>query len=545
VAKISPSDILPAPTNSVSDLSSDVEPSSPDLISASLTSVPGGAAVTLSVRFATGTFNSETAQAIFNLDTDRNPFTGWPGVDSGNNDSGIMGTDYKVELGPDCRNGKAQILKYNSTTSQWDELPDQPGVTISPDGDGMDVTIPLSALGDPTAINFKVSSDAMLLPCDSFSGVLDYLPDLGLSPGIWTNITTPPPQPLDATPNEPAHLTYDFGPYNYLLDYTGLPDYAGLSLRITSLDTTQVEYQQRVAGTPYEGTTCAAFGGTGGYCEVFRVTCEGSNGTTVECPPNPNSYTVTINWNTQATIVNPGFLKAPLGTNDWENILSFFSQKRLDPDPTGVGRTKGSFSDFVSIQGVDGTPSASVTVKTPASNATYALNQKVYAQYSCSGTFLECVGTVDNGSRIDTDSGGNKSFGVNAVVSAGPTANKSVAYYVAKYGIGILFNPSVKSGLPLPIVLELRDDKGRDVSSRRIALKAQSIVPDAASVESVLKPSGFTKSPKDFLFIPWPDSNGRYAYAINTIGLKAGSYLLRFTVSADAGSTYSIPFRVK
>jgi hypothetical protein len=547
VAKINLSDVLPPPTGSVSDPAGDAASASADLVLASLTSFPGGAAVVLSGRFATGTFNSQTTEAAFNLDTDQNPFTGWPGVDAAKHDSGLVGTDYKVQVGPDCRNGKARILKYNSTTSSWDELPDQPDVIISPNGDGLDVTVPLIAIGDPTAVNFKVTSEA-ILSCDSSSNPVDYAPDLGSPPGAWTNIITPPPQPLNATDGAPAQLTYDFGPFNYLLDYIGNPAYAGRSLRVTSLDTTQLEYQQRVAGTAYEGTTCTAFGGTGGYCEVFRVTCENSSGNTVECPPNPNPYTVTINWNSQTTITNPGFLKTPLGTNDWENILVFFSQKRLDPDPTGVGRTKGSFSDFVFVEGVvplSGTSPATVTITTPVNHATYALNQVVKADYSCGGAVKDCVGTVADGMGIDTSTGGEKPFEVNAVVSAGPTADRSLTYHVAKYGIGILPSPSAKGGLSQPIMLELRDDKGNDVSSSRIALKAQSIVRDAPDGQSVLQPPGFAKSSKDFVFVPWPGSNGRYAYTINAIGLKTGSYLLQFTVSADAGAIYSIPFQVK
>ncbi len=259
-------------------------------------------------------------------------------------------------------------------------------------------------------------------------------------------------------------------------------------------------------------------------------------------PANP--YTVTINWNTPETIANPGFLKAPLGTNDWENILVFFTQVRLDPDPTGVGRTKGSFSEFVFIQGVNGTPTATVDIASPVNNATYALNQEVYAQYSCSGTFRECVGTVNDGGRLDTSSVGTKSFGVDAVVSAGPTANRSVTYYV-RYGIGILPSPSVRGGLSQPVVLELRDDKGNNVSSRDIVLKAQGIVQDTPDRQSVPQPAGFARSSKDFAFVPWPGSNGRYAYTINALGLKTGSYLLQFSVSTDAESIYSVPFQVK
>ena len=66
-----------------------------------------------------------------------------------------------------------------------------------------------------------------------------------------------------------------------------------------------------------------------------------------------------------------------------------------------------------------------VTLTTPANNAEYDLNEAVSASYSCadSGSGIKatggCVGTVANGSAIDTSSTGSKSFTVTATDNVG------------------------------------------------------------------------------------------------------------------------------
>ena len=336
--------------------------------------------------------------------------------------------------------------------------------------------------------------------------------------------------------------------FNYKVTYPALlnPPPTPVDLVVEPILISQDDLNARLAGQ-FSGATFVPYDGTGGFGVLFRLTCQDALGSPVTCPEPTGPYTVYTSWDAPPgqTIVNPAFLKAeiaPIGSQQWENIFTSFYVTRTDG--TAVGRTKGSFSDFVVVhfpQGLTGQP-PTVTITTPANNATYALNQAVSANYSCGGTFKDCVGTVENGMGIDTSSGGKKSFEVNAVVSSGPSADRIVTYNVASFGINTLFNPGVKSGWPLPIALQLRDANGKNVSSLRISLKAVRIVPDPTTGQGIPQPSGFAKSCKDFLFVPWP---GTYVYALNTYGLGAGSYLLQFTVSADAGSTYSIPFQIK
>jgi hypothetical protein len=367
---------------------------------------------------------------------------------------------------------------------------------------------------------------------------------------------SPPPQELDPVV-EPDRLTYDFGPYNYVVDYIGYPAFTGLRLRVASLDTTQAEYQQRVAGTPYEGTTCSIFDGTGGYCEIFRLTCENiSSGSTVDCPENPNPYTVTINWNTLETITNPGFLKAPLGTNEWENILTFFSQKRLDPpDPTGSGRTGPRFSDFVFVYNVTGTPPGIAILSPRAAPATYALNQRVLADYACidpSSVVSACIGTVPSLSPIDTSSLGEKTFEVNATVSSGPSATMVRPYSVVAgspaYEIFLLYKPSSpgKKGSAFPIKLQVRDSDGRNLSAPVMVLTAVTVTNGTASYDPTPYYTGGTNPGYKFRFDRSLGTGGGYIYNLSTKNLPKGNFNLKFKITgAGNPTTYSVPFALK
>jgi hypothetical protein len=118
-------------------------------------------------------------------------------------------------------------------------------------------------------------------------------------------------------------------------------------MTVTAAQTTQAAYQQRVAGTPFASSACIVYAGTGGNCVDYQVTCSnGNNNSPISCPsePSPN-ISVETSYNTQQTIINPGFLTAPIGTNQWQNIFSGLS---LLPMPTTRGITKG-FSEFYAV----------------------------------------------------------------------------------------------------------------------------------------------------------------------------------------------------
>ena len=256
----------------------------------------------------------------------------------------------------------------------------------------------------------------------------------------------PPPQPLSSAQDVPSVLTYNFGPYNFVVDYYGDTYYSGYSLNVTDMPTTQAQFKARVQTTGYANTTCSIFNGAGGNCVIFELTCQQAR-QTVTCPPpsNPDhAYTFTMNWGTpddtsEWTYATTAFLKADITVskgvvteqNNWENILTYLSAG----EPTGTGRTGPGYSDFVFVYKVPSSTAPTITINTPQSGAVYAANQTVLADYSCSDdSVVSCVGDVPPGSAIDTSCSGtttcSKTFTVNATVSSGQGAVDSVGYQV-------------------------------------------------------------------------------------------------------------------
>ena len=152
------------------DPTGDVASGEPDLVTGTA-SVSGGN-LTLSVRFAQGTFSSQTTLAQFLLDTDANPSTGTPGSDAGGiNDAGIIGWEFLVEMGSDFHGTEATIRRSDFQSAGT--------AVVSFVSNGMDVTIPLSVLGgDDGQLTFKVVTFSQLTPT-TFTGVLDYMPNVG------------------------------------------------------------------------------------------------------------------------------------------------------------------------------------------------------------------------------------------------------------------------------------------------------------------------------------------------------------------------------
>jgi hypothetical protein len=343
---------------------------------------------------------------------------------------------------------------------------------------------------------------------------------------------------------------FDNNLFNYKVTYPAFnPPSVPVNLVVQPFLISQDELDARVDGTAFEGVQLVPYGGLGSFGVLFRVTCENSAGTPVTCPDSGGTYEVKTSWEpTGQPIVAPAFLKATEGMNNWENIFTNYYEDRIDP--TGTGRACCRYSDFVFVDGgsaMAGISPPTISITTPQNGAIYAVNQKVTANYICRGSRVKsCLGSVPLGMPIDTSSLGAKTFEVNATVTAGPTAVQVVTYYVRTFELDLLYNPSisVKSGWPILIMLELRDAAGKNVSSHQIKLKAESIVRASSNAAVIPQPSGFAKSCKDFLYIPWP-AKGWYVFLLDTRGLGTGSYLVQFTVSADSGSTYSAPFKIK
>jgi len=150
-------------------------------------------------------------------------------------------------------------------------------------------------------------------------------------------------QPLSPTqPNQ-----FNFGPHNFTVQYPPGTSFSGVNMSVTAAQTTQATFQQRVAGTQFANSACIVYSGAGGNCVDYQVTCSDTNGNPIPCPstPAPN-IDVKTSYDTLQTIMNPGFLTTPIGTNQWQSIFTAFYLQRIDP--TTKGRTKG-FSEFFGV----------------------------------------------------------------------------------------------------------------------------------------------------------------------------------------------------
>lgn len=170
----------------VTDPAGDVAAGAPDLTRATVLFVNGDAL--LSVRFRPGTFDVNTTLVQFVFDTDQNPATGSPGVDSGcQNDRATMGTDRFVEFGvPSYHGTRASVSRAAGTTcNQYVFVQNVNGAVVNYP-DGIDVRIPQSLVDDDGRVNFKVVTATLVNqgPPAGFTGIQDYMPDVGLAPGV-------------------------------------------------------------------------------------------------------------------------------------------------------------------------------------------------------------------------------------------------------------------------------------------------------------------------------------------------------------------------
>jgi len=166
---------------------------------------------------------------------------------------------------------------------------------------------------------------------------------------IGVAIASAPPMELQITqPLSPTQPTqFNYGPHNYTVQYPPGTSFPPVNMTVAAAQTTQATYQQNVAGTQFANSVCIVYSGAGGNCVNYQVTCSDMNGNPVSCPADPMpNISVKTSYDTQQAIINPGFLTAPIGSNQFQNIFSEFYLQRIDP--TTKGFTKG-FSQFYAV----------------------------------------------------------------------------------------------------------------------------------------------------------------------------------------------------
>ncbi|MFE2875223.1 OmpL47-type beta-barrel domain-containing protein [Streptomyces roseus] len=180
------------------------------------------------------------------------------------------------------------------------------------------------------------------------------------------------------------------------------------------------------------------------------------------------------------------------------------------------------------------TVAPSITIVRPVAG-TYLYRQPVTASYSCTDATsgpASCVGTVPNGSPVDTSTFGPHTFTVNAKDVATNPSTKSVTYDVA-YRICLLYDPNRPVRLIGQVVISLRicDANGNNLSGSNTTLTSVRVT------GPVTRPvtGRFTYSA---LF-------SNYSLPVSTRGLPNGNYNLEFTISGADTTTHVAPFTLR
>lgn len=177
--------------------------------------------------------------------------------------------------------------------------------------------------------------------------VVGTIPVTGSSFNIGMASSAPMTQSIThpLSPTQPNQ--FNFGPHNLTVQYPPGTNFSNVNMTVAAAQTSGSTFTQRVAGTAFANATCIVYSGAGGNCVDYQVTCTNTSGGAIACPSEPTaSINVKTSYDTLQTIVNPGFLTAPIGTNQWQNIFTAFYLQRIDP--TTRGRTQ-AFSEFFAV----------------------------------------------------------------------------------------------------------------------------------------------------------------------------------------------------
>jgi YVTN family beta-propeller protein/probable HAF family extracellular repeat protein len=204
-------------------------------------------------------------------------------------------------------------------------------VVVSPDGSSLYVL-------DLNAID-QISTTS--------HNVIGSIPATNIWEGAAIFLSSPPTTQTQTQPLSPtAPNQFNFGTHNFTAQYPPGTSFTNVNMTVAAAQTTQVGFQQSLAGQ-FPGASCIVYSGSGGNCVNYQVSCTDTNGNPITCPSlSTASIDVKTSYDTQQPIFNPGFLRLPTGSNQWQNIFTEFLAQRVDP--TTKGKTKG-FSDFVAV----------------------------------------------------------------------------------------------------------------------------------------------------------------------------------------------------
>ncbi len=168
------------------------------------------------------------------------------------------------------------------------------------------------------------------------------------SPRGIAMLSAPPVNQAITHPLSPTGVNvFNFGSHSFKVAYPSGSSFSGINMTVVAEQIPPDEFPQRVATSSFAKAICIPYGGTGGNCVIYQVSCTNTAHNSVTCPTTAQpTITVLTSYDTSQPVVHPGFLHAPTGTDQWTNIFTEFFLQRIDP--TTKGETTG-FSDFVAV----------------------------------------------------------------------------------------------------------------------------------------------------------------------------------------------------
>jgi hypothetical protein len=195
----------------------------------------------------------------------------------------------------------------------------------------------------------------------------------------------------------------------------------------------------------------------------------------------------------------------------------------------------------------DTTP-PTINIVTPSNDAVYLLNEVVMADYSCQdeadGSGLaSCIGNVNSGQPVDTNSVGAKSFTVNAADNAGNEDSLTHTYSVV-YAFDGFFNPvrmgqtnMAQAGRAIPMKFSLNGDQGPDIIAPGYP-KSQPIACNGANGDELVTETAGNSS------LSYDSQTDEYTYVWKTERSWSGQCRL-FVLELDDGTQHTASFQFR
>jgi Tol biopolymer transport system component len=255
-----------------------------------------------------------------------------------------------------------------------------------------------------------------------------------------------------------------------------------------------------------------------------------------------------------AALVNDGswhYLQLTQSSQDptlWTGSLSVAEEPEVFVEATdgvNVSYSANKGLNFTSTN--SNTPPSGVQILLQAPVGPYGLGQAVNATYQCGSAAAQCIGTVPNGSPIDTSTFGVHTFVVQAFDADGNVIGSLQRNYVVQYPFNGFLAPVdneptinvAKAGSAIPLIFSLGGNQGLNIFASGYP-KSQTIACDATApadgIDSTVTAGGSSLS--------YDSSSGRYTYVWKTDKSWAGS-CRALIVKLQDGTVHRADFKFK